>query len=1158
MILLKNSTMLSKLGNIEAADATSKLTATVNAYNISAEDSIEIVDTLVVLDNTLAASTQGIADGMQKASSMAKQAGVSYQNLASYIGVVISNTQQSGDTVGQAFKSIFARLEQVKAGATIDEEGQAINNVEKVLIANGIQLRDSLSSFRDMDDVLADVAKKYKELGKAGDTVAQGQILTAVAGTRQINIVSSLFDNWEDVVKAQKDVADSAGIAKDRYEIFMQSIEASANKFKASWEGVWQTTAQSDLIKWFYDAGAAVGNFTSMTGGLIPVITDTIGILIVLNSVKVGEFFANASKSAIAFAKSLFAVEGAAALTKTQIAGLVVAGVGLGIQIYSWIKDATDLNKKIDESIEKISNISSEISDLENKKETIQSLSQEFLELSKVVSKSADQQKRYNDIQNELKELLPTIKGEYDALGNYNIDESVLNSNSAYNKLLQERIDLKKEELGLETSKSIDIESQAYEKNIKKIGLLTDQINDYNNAKLGSSTFLISNPSAMSLDPKAIKQYEKDLVILQDQNLEYIQSAIENFDTLTTSQQLDLLKQIENTENFQKAFLDIWMNTSEQAEDMSIIPDVQIPKTLEELTEAANKASSSVSSTFNSVIDLIGALEDSNVVTMAQVESLKELFPVDETGKLRDYTDALSVENGQTVVNINTLKELTIERGQSAVAAAQEAFDIANAANISTNAEVIRANETINASLAIIQAKGEEIATNSSLTSSEIDLALKEIDAAKARVLAEKAVLAAKGQAVSVATTNLDLAKANLANLQSSTYWNNALADATGNASSAQEKENEALEAYNDLLDMTIKMIKQQKEDQISALEDQLDAYKNIIDAKKESLDLEKEADDYADDLADKNKILSDIDNELLQLQFDNSEEGKRRRLELESERADAVKDIDELQADRSYDIQIQALDDEYDAYEETMDAKIEVLQDYLDQEGTITSDAIALLQAKTDTFYQSLIEWNRLYGSGIDSDVIDKWAIASNSVNEYASTAGNALSGVGSAADSAAAKIQTALSALNTYEFVSGTKSYAEQTELDKKIAALKTKAGQVAGTTSYLVKTYHEGGVVGGGLPKIKESEVYAKLLKGEVVNTDSEMKNFINNTLPNMVNTASAMTSIGDISMSFNVAGNLDKTVLPDIKEMVSDTLIGIFKNKGIMRNASSYSI
>jgi hypothetical protein len=105
MLLLKNSTMLAKLGNIDSADATSKLTATINAYNISAKDSIGIVDTLVSLDNSLAASTEGIANGMQKASSMAKQAGVSYQNLAAYVGVLISRTQQSGDTIGQALKN---------------------------------------------------------------------------------------------------------------------------------------------------------------------------------------------------------------------------------------------------------------------------------------------------------------------------------------------------------------------------------------------------------------------------------------------------------------------------------------------------------------------------------------------------------------------------------------------------------------------------------------------------------------------------------------------------------------------------------------------------------------------------------------------------------------------------------------------------------------------------------------------------------------------------------------------------------------------------------------------------------------------------------------------------------------------------------------------
>lgn len=82
---LTNSTMLAKLGNLEAADATDKLIAVTNAYNISAEESIEVVDTLVSLDNSFATSTGEIAAAMQKSSSMARLAGVSYRDLASYI-----------------------------------------------------------------------------------------------------------------------------------------------------------------------------------------------------------------------------------------------------------------------------------------------------------------------------------------------------------------------------------------------------------------------------------------------------------------------------------------------------------------------------------------------------------------------------------------------------------------------------------------------------------------------------------------------------------------------------------------------------------------------------------------------------------------------------------------------------------------------------------------------------------------------------------------------------------------------------------------------------------------------------------------------------------------------------------------------------------------
>jgi len=100
---LRNSTMMSKLGNLEAADATDKLIAVTNAYNISAKESIEVVDVLISLDNQFATSTSEIAAAMQKSSSMAKLAGVSYKDLASYVAVISSTTRQSGETIGQAF-----------------------------------------------------------------------------------------------------------------------------------------------------------------------------------------------------------------------------------------------------------------------------------------------------------------------------------------------------------------------------------------------------------------------------------------------------------------------------------------------------------------------------------------------------------------------------------------------------------------------------------------------------------------------------------------------------------------------------------------------------------------------------------------------------------------------------------------------------------------------------------------------------------------------------------------------------------------------------------------------------------------------------------------------------------------------------------------------
>ncbi|MFA5462352.1 MAG: phage tail tape measure protein, partial [Sulfurimonas sp.] len=802
--LLKSSVMMAKLANMDQAESTEALTAIVNGYKLSLSEVNPTISKLISLDNAYATSVSELSGALQKVSAVSGQAKVSLDEMAAMITVGSEDLRAAPETIGQAWKTILMRIQNVKLGKYLSDEGDDISDVEKVLRSLDIELRDDTDSFRDISDVLKDTMSVWNKLGAEGKTVEQSMIATTFAGQRQANVFVDLMNNQDKYNEALKVEGKSLGLLEDRYKTYSDSVEASANRFKASWESVWQKTINSEFIKLFYDAGAGVADLISTLGGLIPIITETAGVLIAFNSVKIASFFTNAIEKAIVFKNALTGVGTVAALTKTQIAGIVIAIAGLVVQVISFIAESNDLNKRLEKSQENISNITTELGELEQKQKTIEDLKNEFSELSKVTSKSEEQQERFNEVQKELKSLLPGLKTEIDAVGDYKITEESLQSNQTYNKLLQERIDLKKEELTLGVKDEIELEAKAYEKNLSKINNLNNDIRKYNelNEKVTSPEGSLTAEEAydwshfyIAMDVDA---YQSELLELQDKNLEFVQHASETFGTLPPLQQISLLKILGDTENFQKAFLQVWMDTAREAGNKPIVPVGETAKDLQALTEASDNATKSLSSTFNSVVDLIGSLEDSNVATMDQVQTIKDLFPVDATGKLRDYTAALSVQNGQVVVNTNVLRELTVERANAAVAAAQEAYTVANAAFMESDA-------IISGALAEIKAKTQIINANINLSESDKKLALDAINSANARVIAELAVLEAKKRDVEAAKANLAIAEANLSNISSQAYWNNALAGSIRDVGSAQKETNKALEAYNDLLDMTIK-----------------------------------------------------------------------------------------------------------------------------------------------------------------------------------------------------------------------------------------------------------------------------------------------------------------------------------------------------------------
>ena len=178
--LLKTSTVMSKIAGQSQEESAQSLISIMNAYHLKATDMMGVTDKLVAVDNVSATSTAELSEAIQKTAASAQSSGVSFSQLVSWIGEVSSVSRQSADTIGTAFNSIFSRYEKVKAGANTDDQGEAVNDVEKVLKKFDISIRDQSNNFINFNTVLTEVAQKWSTL----NTVEQGQISTAIAGLK--------------------------------------------------------------------------------------------------------------------------------------------------------------------------------------------------------------------------------------------------------------------------------------------------------------------------------------------------------------------------------------------------------------------------------------------------------------------------------------------------------------------------------------------------------------------------------------------------------------------------------------------------------------------------------------------------------------------------------------------------------------------------------------------------------------------------------------------------------------------------------------------------------------------------------------------------------------------------------------------------------------
>lgn len=236
-----------KMANVTGTAAqtvSDQLTAVWENFMKDGEHTAEwYADVMTALGAATASSTDEIAEGLEKFAAVADTVGLSYEYATAALTTITAKTRQSADVVGTALKTLFARIEGLNLGETLDD-GTTLNKYSSALNAVGVNIKNEAGQLKDMDEILDEIGAKWNTIGK-DQQIALAQ---TVAGVRQYNQFIALMDNWDFMQENLRTIAKASGTLDEQAQIYAESWEAAKKRVQAAAEGIYQDLLKDDFF----------------------------------------------------------------------------------------------------------------------------------------------------------------------------------------------------------------------------------------------------------------------------------------------------------------------------------------------------------------------------------------------------------------------------------------------------------------------------------------------------------------------------------------------------------------------------------------------------------------------------------------------------------------------------------------------------------------------------------------------------------------------------------------------------------------------------------------------------------------------------------------------------------------------------------------------
>lgn len=246
------STLLRNVGDgiDDVNTSSSYLISTLQGFGLLADQAEDVVNKIDAVANTQPVTANDLGEILTRSSAAMSAANNTLEETIA-LGTAANSVLQDADSVGTMMKSLSMYLRAAKsdaenAGIEVDGMANSVSELRSELKSlTGVNIMLDSKNFKSTYQIMKELSQVWDNLSD----VTQANVTEMIGGKRNANAVSAILNNFDVAESAMESAANSANVAWEENEKYLNSIQGRLAQLDASFQALSQDVLSSDLVK---------------------------------------------------------------------------------------------------------------------------------------------------------------------------------------------------------------------------------------------------------------------------------------------------------------------------------------------------------------------------------------------------------------------------------------------------------------------------------------------------------------------------------------------------------------------------------------------------------------------------------------------------------------------------------------------------------------------------------------------------------------------------------------------------------------------------------------------------------------------------------------------------------------------------------------------